>query len=55
MKCLNDLLNDTEDLENAISVISKSPYVELHKLKDYLQSARNDFSVLTLNVQSLNA
>ena len=55
MHCLNDLLNNVQDLENSISIISDLLYVETKDIVDYLKPLRNTFSVLDLNIQSFNA
>ena len=53
--CLNDLLNDADTLDNAISIASNSPYVDTEHLANYLKPLKQTFSVLGLNIQSLNA
>ena len=55
VNCLNDLLNNVDDLECSISIASESPYVETKDLADYLEPLKNTFSILDLNIQSLNA
>ena len=52
---LLDLLNEIDDLDSSISMISQSPYVESENLPEYIQSFSHNFSILTLNIQSLNA
>jgi hypothetical protein len=49
---LQSVLNDDED-ENR--VIMESPYVETDELSSYLKNIESNFSVLSLNIQSLNA
>ena len=52
---LNELLSNPEDLDNAISIASDSPYIRLGNLANYLKSNSHNFSVLDLNIQCINA
>ena len=52
---LNELLQNPEDLDNAISIVSESPYVDPNNVTDYLKSFTEHFSVLGINIQCLNA
>ena len=49
-----NLFLDSEN-ENEISIKSYSPYKLMEELPHYLGSNNNDFSIMTLNCQSLNA
>ena len=40
---------------NDIATLKFSPYMDLNSVKSYLQNNRNNFTVFTLNVQSLNS
>ena len=42
-------------IHNDIATLKFSPYMDLNSVKSYLQNNRNDFTVFTLNVQSLNS
>ena len=55
VKCLNNLLENVKDLENSISIVAESPYIETKKVVDYLKPLKDTFSVLDLNIQSINA
>lgn len=50
---LNHLLQNVDDLENAISIVSDSPYIETNNLSEYLKPCAHAFSILGLNI--LNA
>ena len=50
---LINILRSNDD--NDISTLKFSPYMDLHTVKSYLQNNRNNFTVFTLNVQSLNS
>ena len=52
---LNNLINNADDLDNAISIASDSPYIDTDNLTEYLKPFSENFSVLGLNVQCLNA
>ena len=52
---LNDLLQNVDDFENAISIVSDSPYVEPKNLPQYLKSFSQNMTILGLNIQCLNA
>lgn len=52
---LREIFMNSEDLEKTIDIISHSPYVATENLCNYLKDYTDDFSVLNLNVQSLNA
>ena len=52
-KCLNKIMEPDEDDE--LSVKSYSPYKIMEEMPEYLNSEKTDFSIMTLNCQSLNA
>ena len=52
---LRNLILDMDNLEPAIDTVSHSPYVDCNILGGYLQNFKNPFSVLSLNIQCLNA
>ena len=52
---LNELLQNHNDLDNAISIASDSPYIDPNNIADYLNSFNEHFSVLGINIQCLNA
>lgn len=55
---LNNLRNvilDLDDIETTIESVSHSPYLDCPVLGGYLQKFKNDFSVLSLNIQCLSA
>ena len=49
---LINILRSNDD--NDIATLTFSPYMDLNTVKSYLQNNRNNFTVFTLNVQSLN-
>ena len=49
----DDILRSNDD--NDIAALKFSPYMDLNTVKSYLQYNRNNFTVFTLNVQSLNS
>ena len=54
----NNLLNILKDIDNydeLVSTASESPYVEPSNVPAYLESFKNQFIVLDINIQSLNA
>ena len=52
---LNDLM-DVETEDNCeYSIKSFSPYKLMEEIPDYLDNVKNDFSIMSLNCQSLNA
>ena len=50
---LINILRSNDD--NDIATLKFSPYMDLNTVKSYLQNNRNNFTVFTLNVQSLNS
>ena len=50
---LINILRSNDD--NDIATLTFSPYMDLNSVKSYLQNNRNNFTVFTLNVQSLNS
>ena len=52
---LNDILQNPDDLDNAISIASDSPYIDMNNLVEYLKPFAENFSVLGINIQCLNA
>ena len=50
---LINILRSNDD--NDIATLKFSPYMDLNSVKSYLQNNRNNFTVFTLNVQSLNS
>ena len=52
---LRNVFLHCDDLENSIDLISRSPYIKTEHLNDCLKEHSDDFIVLTLNIQSLNA
>ena len=49
---LQNVMNDNED-ENQL--IIESPYIDTDELCAYLKNIKSNFTVLNLNIQSLNA
>ena len=43
------------DLDTTLSVTSNSPYIDASNLTDHMKTFKNNFTVLTLNIQSLLA
>ena len=55
-KQVNNLINILRSNDdNDIATLTFSPYMDLNTVKSYLQNNRNNFTVFTLNVQSLNS
>ena len=52
---LREIFMNNADLEKTIDIISHVPYVATDDLCNYLNAYTNDFSVLNLNIQCLNA
>lgn len=52
---LREIFMNNEDLESTIDIVSHSPYISTEDIDTYLKEYSNDFSVLTINIQSLNA
>ena len=50
---LINILRSNDD--NDIATLKFSPYMDLNTVKSHLQNNRNNFTVFTLNVQSLNS
>ena len=50
---LINILRSNDD--NDIATLKFPPYMDLNSVKSYLQNNRNNFTVFTLNVQSLNS
>ena len=50
---LINILRSNDD--NDIATLKFSPYMDRNSVKSYLQNNRNNFTVFTLNVQSLNS
>jgi hypothetical protein len=52
---LNNLVMHLDDIENTITVTANSPYIDTEHLVTYMSNYKNKFTVLNLNIQSLNA
>ena len=52
---LREIFMNNEDLERTIDIVSHSPYISTEDIGSYLKDYSSDFSVLTLNIQSINA
>ena len=52
---LNEILCNIDDLDNDISIASDSPYIDSNNVVHTLKPFSHNFSVLALNIQSLNA
>ena len=54
---LNNVLDVSEDAnpDDDISTLSLTQFLATHELANYLQSHKNEFSILSLNVQSIRA
>ena len=53
---VNNLINiQRSNDDNGIATLKFSPYMDLNSVKSYLQNNRHNFTVFTLNVQSLNS
>jgi hypothetical protein len=54
----NNLLNIIKDLDNyeeMLTICAESPYIDTENLSSYMQKFKNHFTVLDINIQSLNA
>ena len=54
----NNLLNIIKDLDNyeeMLTICEESPYIDTENLSSYMQKFKNHFTVLDINIQSLNA
>ena len=49
------ILDNCEDLDSTIAVIAESPYIDTDDVTNYIKTFKHDFSILSLNIQSLNA
>ena len=52
---LNSILSNDDDPNDVIEIISQSPYFDIESLGKYLQNHSSQFTILSLNIQSLNA
>ena len=52
---LISLLENVNDLDTTILQTSESPYIDIEHLHSFLNKYQNTFTVLNLNIQSLNA
>ena len=52
---LNTFVTDTEDTESYLEKYSKSSYFDREKLVSLFYKSKQSFSVLSINIQSLNA
>ena len=52
---LLSILENVDDLDSTISVVSESPYIDTKDFCDYINTFPHDFSYISLNIQSLNA
>ena len=54
---LNNVLNVSEDAnpDDDISTLSLTHFIATHELANYLKSHRHEFTILSLNVQSVRA
>ena len=52
---LNTFITDTEDTESYLEKYSKSSYFDREKLVSLFKKSKQSFSVLSINIQSLNA
>ena len=51
---LPDLLGNDDEAEGMTN-ITLSPYIDMHTLSDKLYESKSNFSIISLNVQSINA
>ena len=52
---LNEILNNFADTDFEIDTFSESPYIDIDSLSEQLIPHTNKFSVLSVNIQSINA
>ena len=51
---LPDLLGNDDEAEG-LTNITLSPYIDMHSLSDKLYESKSNFSIISLNAQSINA
>lgn len=52
---LIEILKNVEDIDTTIFHAAESPYVDVKNASDFLTKYKNNFTLLNLNIQSLNA
>ena len=52
---LNEILNNFTDTDFEIDTFSESPYIDIDSLSEQLIPHTKKFSVLSVNIQSINA
>ena len=52
---LSYILNESDDADDIGPLVHDSPYVESSLLCQYLKTLKSKFSIMTLNIQSLNS
>ena len=52
---LNEILNNFTDTDSEIDTFSESPYIDIDSLSEQLIPHTKKFSVLSVNIQSINA
>ena len=52
---LNEILNNFTDTDFEIDIFSESPYIDINSLSEQLIPHTKKFSVLSVNIQSINA
>ena len=52
---LNEILNNFTDTDFEIDTFSESPYIDIDSLSEQLTPHTKKFSVLSVNIQSINA
>ena len=52
---LNEILNNITDTDFEIDTFSESPYIDIDSLSEQLLPHTKKFSVLNVNIQSINA
>jgi hypothetical protein len=52
---LNNLIVNNDDIENIVTITANSPYIDTENIVEYMKPFRDKFSILNLNVQSINA
>ena len=55
LSLLNDINNGSDDYSNDIFILNDSPYFDIEQMMQFLKNRKNMFTILSLNVQSLNA
>ena len=55
MNNLNNILHNMNDIDTTISVTSNSPYIDPSNVTHHLMKFKNSFTVLTINIQSINS